>query len=285
MSSNDALQKARRLFRAEKGGHTGTLDPLATGLLPLCFGEATKFSHDLLDASKVYESTLLLGVTTDSGDADGEVIARREVAVDERDVALAVQGFVGDIQQVPPMYSALKRDGVPLYKLARQGIEVERVARPVTIHAIDVLGVDLPMVRLRVHCSKGTYIRTLGQDIGEQLGCGAHLASLRRVAVAGLDIAQAVTLENIAEAVAGGDELQLLALTDSLVAGLPAVTIDAVAYSRFSHGNPVRFSMPEGGRFRVYAPDGAFLGVAIRSSDDLLQPQRLIKTEATSGVC
>jgi tRNA pseudouridine55 synthase len=279
LSSNDALQKARRLIRAEKGGHTGTLDPLASGLLPLCFGEATKFAHDLLDADKCYEATLRLGIRTVSGDADGEVVAERPVNVTVAHIEAAVSSFAGDVLQVPPMHSALKRDGVPLYKLARQGIEVERVARPVTIHSIAVLATDLPYVTLRVRCSKGTYIRTLGQDIGGQLGCGAHLSSLRRLAVASLSVAQAVTLEAIAGAVERGDELQLLASPDSLISELPPVRIDSVAYSRFSHGNSVDFSLPSGERFRVYSPDNVFLGVAIRAQDGRLQPQRLIRTD------
>lgn len=280
LSSNDALQKARRLFRAEKGGHTGTLDPLASGLLPLCFGEATKFSHDLFDAAKTYETTLLLGQRTDSGDADGVIVEERPVNVGVAQVEQAARHFLGDILQVPPMHSALKRDGVPLYRLARQGIEVERAPRPVTIHSIEVLAVELPSVRLRVRCSKGTYIRTLGQDIGELLGCGAHLSSLRRVAVAGLGIAQAVTLEAIVAAVERGEEMALLASPDSLVSELPAVGIDLAAYSRFSHGNAVAVNLPAGERFRVYGPDGAFLGVAIRDPAGLLQPQRLIRTAA-----
>lgn len=279
LSSNDALQKARRLFRAEKGGHTGTLDPLASGLLPLCFGEATKFSHDLLDADKTYETTLKLGVRTYTGDAEGEIVSERPVAVTSGQIEEVIKSFVGDITQVPPMHSALKRDGVPLYKLARQGIEVERAARAVTIYTIDLIDATLPFVSIRVRCSKGTYIRTLGQDIGESLGCGAHLASLRRVSVAGLSIANAVTLGGLSTAVDSGSEFALLASPDSLVSQLPAVHIDAVAYLRFSHGNGVSFPMPEGDRFRVYAPDGGFLGVATRTSDNKLQPQRLIRTD------
>lgn len=279
LSSNDALQKARRLFRAEKGGHTGTLDPLASGLLPLCFGEATKFSHGLLDADKVYETTLRLGIRTSSGDVDGEVIAERPVEVSAAKLDEACRFYCGDILQVPPMHSALKRDGVPLYKLARQGIEVERQPRPVTIRSIDVLELTPPFARLRVACSKGTYIRTLGQDIGERLGCGAHLSFLRREAVAGLRIADAVSLAEVAEAVERGTELRLLASPDSLVVNLPAVRIDAVAYSRFSHGNSVIFPLPEGDRFRVYSPDDVFLGVAVRGDDGSLQPQRLIRTD------
>lgn len=279
LSSNDALQKARRLLRAEKGGHTGTLDPLASGLLPLCFGEATKFSHDLLDADKSYETTLHLGIRTSSGDVDGEIMAERPVNVTAAQIEAAAAFFCGDIMQLPPMHSALKRDGVPLYKLARQGIEVERLPRPVSIRAITVLDVALPFVRLHVDCSKGTYIRTLGQDIGERLGCGAHLSALRRVAVADLKIADAVTLEVIADAVANGTELELIAPADSLVGDLPAVRIDQVAYLRFSHGNSVIFPLPDGDRFRVYSPDDVFLGVAMRAADGSLQPQRLIRTD------
>lgn len=279
LSSNDALQKARRLFRAEKGGHTGTLDPLASGLLPLCFGEATKFSHDLLDAAKTYETTLRLGIQTNSGDADGEVVAERPVLVTEAQIHQAAAFFLGEIMQIPPMHSALKKNGVPLYKLARQGIEIERAPRAVTIHAIEVLAVQLPEVRLRVRCSKGTYIRTLGMDIGERLGCGAHLSALRRTSVAALDIADAVSLEAIADAVSRGDEMNLLRRPDTLVSDLPPLQIDSVAYARFSHGNAVSVSLPAGDRFRVYSPAGLFLGVALRSADGALQPQRLIKTE------
>ena len=279
LSSNDALQKARRLFRAEKGGHTGTLDPLASGLLPLCFGEATKFSHDLLAADKTYDTTLRLGISTYTGDAEGVVTSERPVSVSPEQIEAVLTQFVGEILQLPPMHSALKRDGVPLYKLARQGIEVERVPRSVRIHSISLLNIELPLVSLRVSCSKGTYIRTLGQDIGEALGCGAHLASLRRVAVAHLNIDQAVTLSDIEAAVTAGKELELLDTPDSLVAGLSMVQIDSIAMQRFSHGNGVYFPLPEGDQFRVYSPEGNFLGVARRGEDDFLQPQRLLRTE------
>ena len=204
LTSNDALQKARRLFSAAKGGHTGTLDPLATGLLPLCFGEATKFSADLLDADKTYEAVLRLGVTTDSGDADGTVVETAPVDIGESDVFGVLPRFTGDILQVPPMHSALKRNGRPLYELARQGIEVERDARAVTIHALDVLDFSGATLTLRVACSKGTYIRVLAADIGQALGCGAHLAALRRTVVGDLDLAQAVTLAELEALDEGG---------------------------------------------------------------------------------
>ena len=186
LTSNDALQKVRRLFSAAKGGHTGTLDPLATGLLPLCFGEATKFSADLLDADKTYESVVKLGVTTDSGDAEGQVIANATVEVKKEQISEILPQFIGDIQQIPPMHSALKRDGRPLYELARKGIEVEREPRAVTIYGIDCLDFSGDLLTLRVACSKGTYIRVLAADIGLALGCGAHLAGLRRTVVGDL---------------------------------------------------------------------------------------------------
>ena len=197
MTSNDALQKARRLFSAAKGGHTGTLDPLATGLLPLCFGEATKFSADLLDADKTYEAVLKLGVTTDSGDAEGQVTSTATVDVNKAQIAEVLPQFVGDIQQIPPMHSALKRNGRPLYELARKGIEVEREPRAVTIFAIDCLDFSGDLLTLRVACSKGTYIRVLAADIGKALGCGAHLAALRRTVVGDIRLEKTVTLAEL----------------------------------------------------------------------------------------
>lgn len=187
-SSNDALIRAKRLLWAKKAGHTGTLDPLATGLLPLCFGEATKFSQDLLDADKTYETVVRLGIRTSTADAEGEVLSERPVSVTPEQLQAAIARFVGEIDQVPPMHSALKKDGKPLYEYARAGQTVERAARRVTIYAIDLLATDLqsaePTITLRVSCSKGTYIRTLGEDIGEALGCGGHLVALRRTQVA-----------------------------------------------------------------------------------------------------
>jgi tRNA pseudouridine55 synthase len=197
LSSNDALQKARRLFSAAKGGHTGTLDPLATGLLPLCFGEATKFSADLLDADKTYEAEVRLGEVTDTGDAEGQVTASFAVDVDLVAISAVLPRFTGPIRQIPPMYSALKRDGRPLYELARQGIEVERAARDITIHALECLEFTGQRLVLRVSCSKGTYIRVLAADIGQALGCGAHLTALRRTRVGPLDLAGSVTLAQL----------------------------------------------------------------------------------------
>ncbi len=285
LTSNDALQKARRLFSAAKGGHTGTLDPLATGLLPLCFGEATKFSADLLDADKAYETTLRLGQTTDTGDAEGEVVISRPVSCTLAEVDAAIARFVGDIQQTPPMYSALKRNGRPLYELARQGISVDRESRAIHIADIQRLS-DLCVladggvaVTLRIWCSKGTYIRVLGEDIGEVLGCGAHLTMLRRIAVGKLTLQGAVTLAEL-EAMPEADRFAHLQPLDSLLTELPAAQLDEAETQRFEHGNPVPWN-EIGDLFKVYAVDGRLLGVGRyekRSEErGLLWPKRLIR--------
>lgn len=275
MTSNDALQKARRLFSAAKGGHTGTLDPLATGLLPLCFGEATKFSADLLDADKTYEAVLKLGVTTDSGDAEGQVIANATVDATKEQILEILPTFVGNIQQIPPMHSALKRDGRPLYELARKGIEVEREPRAVTIHAIDCLDFSGDLLTLRVACSKGTYIRVLAADIGQALGCGAHLAALRRTVVGDIDLARAVTLAEL-EALDDAGRLQRLLPVDALLQSLPVVTVEGVEAERFSHGNPVALPAGLTGKIRVYA-DGRLIGVGEPGNNDMLWPKRLVQ--------
>lgn len=275
LSSNDALQKARRLFSAAKGGHTGTLDPLATGLLPLCFGEATKFSADLLDADKTYEATIKLGVTTDSGDAEGAVIATSTVNLKKDDILAVLPRFTGDIQQIPPMHSALKRNGRPLYELARQGIEVEREPRAVTIHAIELLDFSGDSVSVRVACSKGTYIRVLAADIGQALGCGAHLAALRRTVVGDLDLANAVTLAELEVLDEAGRKTRLQAV-DALVHTLPVVTVEGDAAERFRHGNPVDLPAGLTGKIRVYA-EGQLIGVGEPGSDGRLWPKRLVQ--------
>jgi len=275
MTSNDALQKARRLFSAAKGGHTGTLDPLATGLLPLCFGEATKFSADLLDADKTYEAVLKLGVTTDSGDAEGQVTSTATVDVNKAQIAEVLPQFVGDIQQIPPMHSALKRNGRPLYELARKGIEVEREPRAVTIFAIDCLDFSGDLLTLRVACSKGTYIRVLAADIGKALGCGAHLAALRRTVVGDIRLEKTVTLAEL-ETLDEGARMERLLPVDALLQSLPVVLVEGAEADRFSHGNPV--SLPAGlsGKIRVYA-DGRLIGVGEPGHGDLLWPKRLVQ--------
>lgn len=275
LTSNDALQKARRLFSAAKGGHTGTLDPLATGLLPLCFGEATKFSADLLDADKTYEAVLKLGVTTDSGDAEGAVTGTVAVDVAESAILSVLPRFIGNIQQIPPMHSALKRNGRPLYELARQGIEVERAPRAVTIHAIDCLVFAGDMLTLRVACSKGTYIRVLAADIGQALGCGAHLAALRRTAVGDLDLAGAVTLAEL-EALDEAGRAGCLQPVDALLQSLPIMTVEGEVAERFRHGNPVDLHPGLAGKIRVYA-GGRLIGVGEPGSDGRLWPKRLVQ--------
>jgi tRNA pseudouridine55 synthase len=284
LSSNDALVRAKRLLRANKAGHTGTLDPLATGLLPLCFGEATKFSQDLLDADKTYEATVRLGATTSTGDAEGEIVVERPVTCDRAALDAAIARFTGEIDQVPPMYSALKKDGKPLYEYARAGQTVERPARRVTIHAISLLNVDLNAAAftMLVTCSKGTYIRTLAEDIGEALGCGAHLTGLRRTAVGDLTLAGAVTLEQIE---AQADEMRpaMLAPVDALLQRCTPVNLDVAAVGRFLQGQRIaRRDLPEGqvpeegALARVYGDDGRLLGVA-RMREGALRPERLVK--------
>lgn len=274
MSSNAALQAARRLFNAEKAGHTGTLDPLATGLLPLCFGEATKFAGSLLDADKTYRATVRLGIVTSTADAEGEVLVRRPVMVDEAEVLAVLTRFTGEIEQVPPMYSALKHDGRPLYELARQGVEVERAARRVAIHALHLIDWQSDRFEIEVACSKGTYVRTLAADIGSALGCGAHLAALRRTRVGALDIAAAVTLDAIECLPADGRD-RLLLPVDALLTDLPAATLTATEASRLLHGQAVRWLGEVGQQYRLVAPQG-FIGTGVLLEDGWLRPQRLI---------
>lgn len=273
MTSNSALQCARRLFSAAKAGHTGTLDPLATGLLPVCFGEATKFSSDLLDAKKTYDADVLFGVTTTTGDAEGCVLQQREAKFSLSDLESILPQFRGEISQIPPMYSALKRDGKPLYQLARQGIEVERPARNVTISELLVADFGQSRCRLRVSCSKGTYIRTLAEDIGEMLGCGAHLTALRRVAVGPLTLENSVTLDQL-DALSAGGRAAILLAPDALLQTLPAVHLDEDANVRFSHGNPVRVTAVPG-KVRVYS-GGRLLGLGGVDESGMLHPRRLV---------
>ena len=278
LSSNDALIKAKRFLNAKKAGHTGTLDPFATGLLPLCFGEATKFSQDLLEADKTYETTVHLGITTNTGDTEGEAIATREVAVTREQIDAVLAQFRGPIMQVPPMYSALKRDGKAYYEYAREGITLEREARPVTILSLELIAYDAPFLKLSVTCSKGTYIRVLGEDIGNALGCGAHLNALRRTRVGALTTDGMVTLEDIG---AHASPLQLLAPVDALLSSFPAVELTPELARRFLQGQRLALgkealTLPaELGRVRVYN-DGALLGTAVLQEYAVLAPERLI---------
>lgn len=289
ISSNDALITAKRVLWAAKAGHTGTLDPFATGLLPLCFGEATKFSQDLLEADKTYETLVHLGVTTETGDTEGAVLAQTEVpqfTISEIEAVLAK--FRGPISQVPPMYSALKRDGKPLYEYARAGITVERAAREITIHHLELMSWQAPMLRLRVTCSKGTYIRVLGEDIGKALGVGAHLRELRRTHVAHLSLAQAFTLQQLR---AEPEPTRHLAPVDALLSTFPAVYLPLPLAQRFMNGQRLPLgnaSIGIAGRVRVYTHAGKdvlcnrdvvgsrLLGTAQLADFGVLAPERLI---------
>jgi len=278
-SSNQALQKAKWLLRAEKAGHTGTLDPLATGVLPLCFGAATKFSQMHLDADKMYEATLHLGVKTSTADAEGEVLSERQVAVSVEDIDRVVRQFTGAIRQVPPMHSALKKDGKALYEYARAGIEVERAPRDVTIYALRVL--DLPTVavpyalKIEVSCSKGTYIRTLGEDIGEALGCGAHLSALRRTRTGGFGQTQCVSLE-LLEAMTDAQRLELLLPVEALLEGHQVVTLESESAGRFLSGVRRRGEWPDAEQVAVYAAaPSALLGTGHVKAGELI-PGRLL---------
>jgi tRNA pseudouridine55 synthase len=281
MSSTQALAKAKWLLNAQKAGHTGTLDPFATGLLPLCFGEATKFAQDLLDADKTYETTVHLGVMTSTGDTEGEVLETKPVDVTLTQIESVLETFRGPISQVPPMHSALKRDGRPLYEYARAGITLEREARSVTIHKIELLAYDAPKLRLRVACSKGTYIRVLGEDIGAALGCGAFLSALRRTEIGTLDLSSAVTLDQLA----GHPDAQrnsCLQPVDSLLSSFPALDLDDALANRFRQGQRISLDRAgiaapcESGRVRVYQVPGRLLGTAMLMDGDILAPERLL---------
>ena len=281
-SSNAALQKVRWLLNAEKAGHTGSLDPLATGVLPLCFGEATKFSQYLLDADKGYETVMQLGVTTTTADAEGEVLERREVNVAAADIEALLPRFRGDISQIPPMYSALKRDGQPLYKLARAGEVVEREARSVTIARLELLDCSADKASLAVDCSKGTYIRTLVEDIGQLLGCGAHVAELRRVKAGPFGLVQTVSLEELERVHAeGGNEAvdRFLQPVDSGLEHWPLLSFSEHSSFYWLQGQPVRASdAPKFGMVRVQDHNGRFIGIGEVSEDGRIAPRRLIRS-------
>jgi tRNA pseudouridine55 synthase len=276
ITSNAALQKVRWLFNAAKAGHTGTLDPMATGLLPLCFGEATKFAGELLDADKAYRATLRFGVTTDTADADGRVLETRPVTVTEEQLRAALAGFVGEIEQVPPMYSALKRDGKPLYEYARAGIDLARAPRRITVHRLQLLSFSDDEVTIDVDCSKGTYVRTLAADIGAALGCGAHLTALRRTRIADLNLSGSVTLAEL-EASTVEDRYARLFPVDALLADLAKANLNEGDTERVLHGQGLRWDgAPPGQKFRLLGANGAFLGLGEVSPDGWLNPRRLV---------
>ncbi|MDT7515563.1 tRNA pseudouridine(55) synthase TruB [Rhodoferax mekongensis] len=279
LSSNQALQKAKWLLRAEKAGHTGTLDPLATGVLPLCFGAATKFSQMHLDADKAYETTVRLGIKTSTADAEGDVLSERPVDVSQAKLDAVLQQFTGPIAQVPPMHSALKKDGKALYEYARAGIEVEREPRHVVIYALKQLPAPMdsarPAIKLVVECSKGTYIRTLGEDIGEALGCGAHLSALRRIRTGGFDANQCVSLEAL-EAMTEEQRLACLLPVEALLPQHVSVTLDSENAARFLSGMRRRGAWADAEQVAVYATmPKALLGTAQVKAGELI-PVRLL---------
>ncbi|QDP01529.1 tRNA pseudouridine(55) synthase TruB [Thalassotalea sp. PS06] len=287
MSSNHALQAAKRIYFANKAGHTGALDPLATGMLPICFGEATKFSQFLLDTDKTYIVTAKLGIRTTTSDADGDVVSEKPVDVCEEQLAQALDFFRGTTKQVPSMYSALKYKGQPLYKYAREGIEVEREARDITVFRLDVLRFEGDEVDMEIHVSKGTYIRTIVDDLGERLGCGAHVSMLRRVSVGQYPRDKMVTLEQLEQLLAKAKEADespakylepLLLPMDTAVADLPVANVDADLAVYLRHGNPVLVpGLSEQGLMRiVIEPESKFIGVGQLNDDGLLAPKRLV---------
>ena len=274
LSSNAALQQAKRLFGAAKAGHAGTLDPLASGLLVVLFGEATKFAGPLLDADKEYLATLKLGETTDTGDAEGRLLTERPVDVSEVQVAAALERFRGEIEQLPPMHSALKHGGVPLYKLARKGKTVERRPRRIEIRELALISYEPPLARLRVCCSKGTYIRVLAEDIGAALGTGAHLTELRRTRSGRFSVDHAAMLEALSALSAVERATRLLALGE-LLGEFPRAELDASAEARLRNGQTLKISGLGEGVCAVYRPDGRVIGLGRAEKGGTLRPLRL----------
>ena len=277
ISSNAALQQAKRLFGAAKAGHTGTLDPLATGLLPVCFGEATKFAGLLLEADKTYLATIQLGASTSTGDAEGEVTFRGDAAsVDRERVTAVLEQLAGAQQQVPPMYSALKRQGRPLYAYARAGETLERSPRSVLIHELTAVSIEPEALELRLRVSKGTYVRSIAQDIGERLGCGAHLKALRREATGGLSLAESITFERLS-ALAPAQRAAVLRPVDVLVAPLPRAELDAPSAAALKQGQAVGTALAlASGLVRLYDGEGTFLGVGEVQGPGRVAPRRLL---------
>ena len=278
MSSNDIMQKVKRVFQANKAGHTGALDPLATGMLPICLGEATKFSQFLLDADKRYVVTAKLGERTDTSDAEGQVVETRPVNVEISQILTALEQFRGDILQVPTMFSALKHNGKPLYEYARAGITVEREARPITIFELNFIKYQAPFLTLEVHCSKGTYIRTLVDDLGEVLGCGAHVTVLRRTAVADYPAEKMMTWDALQALAEQGDLDQHLLPIDTAVSKLPALKLNAEQSKGIGFGQRVKFANEAKlrGQVRLFSDKNIFLGVALIDDNNVIRPQRLI---------
>ena len=274
-SSNQALKKIQWLFNAKKAGHTGTLDPMASGLLPICIGEATKFSHRLLEANKTYFATIQLGVTTTTGDQEGEVVSQKDVVLKPNQLQETLQKFTGDIMQIPPMFSALKFEGKPLYEYARQGIEIERKSRQVTIHDITLNKMEESTVILEVSCSKGTYIRTLAEDIGHALGCGAYLKGLERTQTGNFQLSDALTIEAI-EAMSMASREKTLLPVDALLEGLSSIELTLTETEAIKKGQAIDFNGKNDKELRLYGVSGQFLGVGQSDLQGRLFPKRLI---------
>ena len=278
ISSNSALQQVKRLFQAEKAGHTGSLDPLATGLLPLCFGEATKFSQYLLDADKIYQAVIKLGATTTTGDVEGEIISQHPVHVSQLQVEQVLQNFIGARKQTPPMYSALKHQGKALYTYARAGIEIERKERDISIYSLDLDAFSGDELTVTVSCSKGTYIRVLAEDIGAELGCGAHLKALRRIATGGFDITQALTLTQLEHMTPDQRDACLLP-ADCLLEGVPRVILDSESAFYVQQGQEIWQARQSGtGPVILYGPNQEFLGLGEITDAGKIAPRRLVVT-------
>ena len=286
VTSNRALQSVKYLYNAAKAGHTGSLDPLATGVLPLCLGEATKFSQYLLDADKAYQSTFVLGTTTDTSDAEGQVLEVRDTSgIGEADVVAALQQFEGEIEQIPSMFSAIKQGGQPLYKLARKGLEVERKSRQVVIKTLQLRafrGGEKPEVDIYMECSKGTYVRSLAEDLGQALGCGAFVSALRRTQAGPFGIEDSVTLSALESLKESGDFAvidELLMPADAALGALPLVSLSESGGFYMRQGQPVMVpNAPRGGIVRVALHSGEFLGVGEMLDDGRVAPRRLIVT-------
>jgi len=278
LSSNQAMQRVKHLYQAEKAGHTGSLDPLATGLLPICLGEATKFANFLLDADKSYLATVKLGITTTSADAEGEVIAQKPVNVTLQQVESVLHQFIGDIEQTPPIYSALKVDGKPLYAYARAGQEVEIKSRYVSIHQIHLEHFEADELVFTVICSKGTYIRTLAQDIGAKLGCGAHLKGLRRLTSGTFDLQDALPLEVLSELSLAELDAKLLPI-DIKIQHLPMLTLNSEQTDIIQHGQAIKpeLDILSNEFIRLYDISGEFIGLAQKQTDGKLHPKRLLR--------
>ena len=274
-SSNQALKKIQWLFNAKKAGHTGTLDPMATGLLPICLGEATKFSHRLLDAHKSYIATIQLGITTSTGDQEGEVISEKEVVLNEAQLKDTLKKFIGDTTQIPPMYSALKFEGKPLYEYAREGIEIERKSRQIKIFDIKLINIEKSIITIEVLCSKGTYIRTLAEDIGQTMGCGAQLKGLERTQTGNFQLSEALSIEAL-EAMPMASREKALMPIDVLLEELSSIKLNMAELDAIKKGQSIDFNSKNDKEVRLYSPSGQFVGVGQPDLKGRLFPKRLI---------